>query len=31
LQQGLIDWIYCAKNDELMLERIDKTVQRLTR
>jgi len=31
LQQGLIDWIYCANNDELMVERINKTVQRLTK
>jgi len=30
LQQGLIDWIYCAKNDVSMHERIDKTISRLT-
>ena len=29
LQQGLIDWIYCAKNEASMYERIDKTVSRL--
>jgi len=31
LQQGLIDWIYCAKNDASMYERIDKTVLKLTK
>ena len=30
LQQGIIDWIYSAANEEIKAERIIKTVERLT-
>ena len=30
LQQGIIDWIYCAGNEKIKMERILKTVSRLT-
>jgi len=29
LQQGIIEWIYCAENDLIRVERINKTVERL--
>ena len=30
LQQGIIDWIYSAANDEIKAGRIIKTIERLT-
>jgi uncharacterized protein YdeI (YjbR/CyaY-like superfamily) len=30
LQMGIIDWIYCALNDEIRSKRITKTIDRLT-